>query len=175
MSGCLTFFLQELGPLKINIKSLPTLPGWNRGIKAFRVSTFADLQVLGDDQRDPLREMVPRPSECWPTMGWWVWYVWFCRSSAESLGICKWHFIWGDNLLGLSAACVQCLFSEAFIICLFLFYVHCSGYQVFWNWGYRQVSATMWVLGFESGSSGKTISAPNCWAISREPATWRGL
>jgi len=38
-----------------------------------------------------------------------------------------------------------------------------------WNWSYRQLWATMQVLGIEPGSSGRPASALNHWAISPTP------
>jgi hypothetical protein len=34
-----------------------------------------------------------------------------------------------------------------------------------WNWSYRELWAAMWVLGIDPGSSGKSVSARNCWVI----------
>ena len=39
-----------------------------------------------------------------------------------------------------------------------------------WNWNYRQLWVTMWLLGIELRTSGRAVSALNCWAISLAPA-----
>ena len=38
-----------------------------------------------------------------------------------------------------------------------------------WNWGYRYLSATMWVLGIEPVSSGRAVSLFNHSAVSPAP------
>lgn len=45
-----------------------------------------------------------------------------------------------------------------------------------WLWGYRQVSAAVWVLGTELGCLGRAASTLNCCAISPAldlESTWR--
>lgn len=39
-------------------------------------------------------------------------------------------------------------------------------------WSYKQMWATMWVLGTEPGPSARAGSAPNCIAISISPSLW---
>ena len=38
------------------------------------------------------------------------------------------------------------------------------GHQIPWNWNYRWLWATMWVLGIKPGGSGRAASALNHWA-----------
>ena len=55
-----------------------------------------------------------------------------------------------------------------FIFCALVFYlrVYLCVFGVSWNWSYRQLWIAMSVLGIEPGSSGRTISTLDCWAIS---------
>ena len=50
-----------------------------------------------------------------------------------------------------------------FSLCALLFGHGC---QVPWNWNYRELWTAVWVLGIEPRSSGRAVSALNCWAIS---------
>jgi hypothetical protein len=35
-----------------------------------------------------------------------------------------------------------------------------------WDWSYRQLGAIMWLLGVELRTSGRAVSALDCWATS---------
>lgn len=37
------------------------------------------------------------------------------------------------------------------------------GWQMLWNWTYRKLGATMYVMGINPGSSGKVTNVLNCW------------
>jgi hypothetical protein len=41
-----------------------------------------------------------------------------------------------------------------------------KSYNIPCNWSYRQLWVTIWVLGFEPGSSWRAASPLNCWVIS---------
>ena len=85
-----------------------------------------------------------------------------------------------SQVLGLKACATTAWQTCIFIFILFYFnfmiylsFILCAlvwRCQVPWNWIFRQLWAAMWVLGIESGSSGRAVSALNRWAIS--PAPW---
>lgn len=66
------------------------------------------------------------------------------------------------------------------IVCIWMFCLTCLSVQNFhtvsvearrrrqilWNWSHNQFWATMWVLGIQTGSSGITVTALICWALS---------
>ena len=51
----------------------------------------------------------------------------------------------------------------------------CEGIGFPWNWSYRQLWATMWVLGIKPRSSERAVRAPNSWAISPAPVMFLNL
>ena len=56
-----------------------------------------------------------------------------------------------------------CIYFTCLCFCLYVYL--CKGVSIPWNWSYRQLGATMGVLGTELGTSWRTVSALNHWAI----------
>jgi hypothetical protein len=46
------------------------------------------------------------------------------------------------------------------------------GHQIAWNWNYRWLWVTLWVLGMKLRSSRTTVSSLNCWAVSPALLIW---
>ena len=61
-----------------------------------------------------------------------------------------------------------CMHTVCVCVCLVLTEAR-KGYQISWNWSYRQVWAAIWVLGIEPKSSRKAGSALNIWDLSPVP------
>ena len=135
---------------------------WERGML---------MQRCVSSQKKRTGEQNPKSSACpyCPTAaGTWVPLGWKLHFSI--IVILLLEFAWHQKTWGFFKVCF------IFTLCVLTFagMYHVSivpmetrrGSWIPWNWKYRQLWATMWVLGIKSKSSRRTASALNCWVIS---------